>query len=122
MTSPQAADIDKLMALADDFARACVFALQGNPYDADAARATLRAALEAALADAQRYRWLRGLLWQQELSAFSKDRVWLWSARFASSNTSGGDLDPVTQGQELDAIIDQRLNEDAIDAAMKEPK
>jgi hypothetical protein len=57
-------------------------------------------------ADAARYLWLRSLLWTQELNPYSRDRQWLWSTRFLSSVDSSGDLDEVTQAQELDAAID----------------
>jgi hypothetical protein len=66
-----------------------------------------------------RYRWLRDCLWNQELNGFTGERSWLWSTRFASSYEQGGDLDCVTQGQELDAAIDARLAEGAIDKAMQ---
>jgi hypothetical protein len=60
--------------------------------------------------DAERYCWLRDLLWNQELSAFSKERLWLWSTRFAALTADpSGDLDSITQRQEFDAAVDTAM-------------
>jgi hypothetical protein len=65
------------------------------------------AELAALRKDAERYRWFRGLLWNQELSSFSKERLWLWSTRFAALTADpSGDFDEVTQRMELDAAVD----------------
>lgn len=78
---------------------------------AASATAELQAQVEALRKDAERYRWLRDCLWTQELNAYSKGRTWLWSTRFASSIEAGGDLDVVTQAQELDAAIDAAMQQ-----------
>jgi hypothetical protein len=59
--------------------------------------------------DAARYRWLRHCLWKQQLVQPPVTRAWWWSVEFLSRLDSGGDLDVVTQGQELDAAIDEAM-------------
>ena len=71
--------------------------------------------------DAERYRWLRACLWTQELNQWSKGKAWVWSTRFAACVNASGDLDPVTQGQELDAAIDARMAEDPALSAQQAP-
>lgn len=86
----------------------------------DAAKAAQRLAHDAA-----RYRWLQECQWHQEPNGYTGERSWLWSVRFAASMAASGDLDHVTQQQELDAAIDERIAQDAHDAAMaqtSEPK
>lgn len=78
------------------------------------------AQVEALRADAERYRWLRNCLWNQERNGFTGERSWLWSTRFASGYEQSGELDCLTQGQELDAAIDVRLAEEAYAARTKE--
>ena len=63
-----------------------------------------------------RYRWLRGCLWNQQLSPYSSERYWLWLTQFGTFVEAGGDFDAITQGQELDAALNERIKQDERDA------